>query len=119
MKAQLKREKLLRRRKKVRAKISNTTTRPRLCVFRSSSHIYAKLIDDKKKITIASASDLELKKSKAKADSAESLKSKVGKAKEVGKLIAEKGLNKKIEKVVFDRRSYKYHGKVKALAEGA
>jgi len=107
-----KQKKRLRRHKRVRAKIFGTAKRPRLCVFRSAKHIYAQLIDDEKGFTLAAASDSELKKSKK-------LKTKKAKAFEVGKLIAEKAKAKKIEKVVFDRGGYQYHGGVKALAEGA
>jgi large subunit ribosomal protein L18 len=105
-------KKRLRRKKRIRAKIFGTKEMPRLSVFRSAKHIYAQLIDDEKNKTLVSASDLELKRSMKK------LK-KVEKAKEVGKLIAKKAKDLKIEKVVFDRGGYKYHGRVKALAEGA
>ena len=107
-----KQEKRYRRHKRVRAKIFGTAARPRLCVFRSAEHIYAQLINDEKGVVMAAASDLELKKSKKK-------KTKTEKAFEVGGLIAEKALKKKIEKVAFDREGYKYHGRVKAIAEGA
>lgn len=107
-----KREKRYRRHKKVRAKIFGTSFVPRLCVFRSNKHIYAQLIDDEKRRILVSASDLEFKK-------LEKLKSKIDKAREVGRLIAKKAMEKKIEKAVFDRGGYKYHGRVKALAEGA
>lgn len=90
-------------------RIFKTKERPRLCVFRSNKHIYAQIIDDEKGITLVSASDLELK----------SKKNRIETAFEVGKLIAKKALEKKIEKVVFDRSRYKYHGRVKSLAEGA
>jgi large subunit ribosomal protein L18 len=134
MKREIKQQKRYRRHKRVRAKIFGTTQRPRLCVFRSAKHIYGQLIDDEKGKTLVSASDLELKKSaKRKAQSAKQQlktknlkkkeqlvkKGKVALAYEVGKLIAEKALEKKIKKVVFDRAGYKYHGRVKALAEGA
>ncbi len=109
MKPKLKR---YRRHKRVRAKIFGTAKKPRLCVFRSAKHIYAQLIDDEKGQTIISASDLELKKSKKQ-------KTKREKALEVGKIIAQKAQDMKIEKVVFDRGGYKYHGMVKALADGA
>jgi large subunit ribosomal protein L18 len=105
-------KKRLRRKKRIRAKVFGTKERPRLSVFRSAKHIYAQLIDDKENKTLISASDLELEKSKMK------LK-KIEKAREVGKLIAKKAKNLKIEKVVFDRGGYKYHGRIKALAEGA
>ncbi len=131
-----KREKRKRRHKRVRAKVSGTSKVPRLCVFRSSRHIYAQLIDDEKGETLTSANDLQLKKAKKKkTTSAKSLDSakkgqkeektqkilsrKLALAFEVGKLIAEKAIEKKIKKVVFDRGGYKYHGRVKALAEGA
>lgn len=107
-----KQQKRLRRHKKVRAKLYGTKEKPRLCVFRSAKHIYAQLVDDEQGKTIAVANDLELKKSKAR-------KNKVDMAKEIGKLIAKKAQDLKIEKVVFDRGGYKYHGRVKALAEGA
>ncbi len=100
----------LRRQKRVRAKISGTDKKPRLCVFRSNNHIYVQLIDDAKKKTILSASDQKLKKGK---------RTKTDLAKEIGKTIAQNALEKKIEKVIFDRGPYKYHGRVKAVAEGA
>ena len=112
MDIKVKHEKQNRRHKRVRAKIFGTKERPRLFVFRSAKHIYAQLIDDEKGKVIASASDAGLKRGK---------KTKADKAKEVGKLIAGKAkeLSRPLEKVVFDRRCYKYHGRVKALAEGA
>ena len=122
----------LRRHKRVRAKISGTAKVPRLCVFRSSKHIYAQLIDDEKRKTIVSASDLDIKKVKSpklKVKSPASAKASAGKQKtlagriaiayKVGKILAEKALPKKITKVVFDRGGYKYHGRIKALADGA
>lgn len=115
--------------KRVRAKISGTSKVPRLCVFRSGKHVYAQLIDDGKGETLVSASDLEIKtprkvasrpRGKKTADKKENSRTgKVALAYGVGKLIAEKALKKKIEKVVFDRGGYKYHGRVKAVAEGA
>ncbi len=98
---QIKKEKRYRRHKRIRAKIFGTDQRPRLHVFRSNKYIYGQLIDDEKGKTILSA------------------KGKVAAACEVGKLIAKKALEKKIEKVIFDRAGYKYHGRVKALSEGA
>lgn len=87
-----------------------TSEKPRLLVFRSAKHIYAQLIDDNKGKIIASASDLKLAKSK---------KNKTEKAKEIGKLIAAEGKKLQVEKAVFDRGGYKYHGRIKAVAEGA
>jgi len=124
MKKGKKQEKRYRRHKRVRAKIFGTARRPRLCVFRSAKHIYAQLIDDEKGLTLAAASDREIKKPKIKNKKLKTkiqkpLTRKVGVAYQVGKLIAEKTLKKKIEKVVFDRGGYQYQGRIKALAEGA
>jgi len=115
-----KKEKKKKRHRRLRAKIFGTKKRPRLCVFRSARHIYAQLIDDEQGRTILSASDTDLKKrGKTKKDSGSSLTGKVKQSFEVGRLLAEKALAKKIKEVVFDRAGYKYHGRVKALAEGA
>jgi len=115
-----KQEKRFKRHKKIRARVSGSKDKPRLCVFRSAKHIYAQLIDDDKRKTLVSASDLEIKTSKSKAHKEESKTSgKTAKAFELGKLIAQKASEKKIEKVVFDRGGYKYHGRIKAVAEGA
>ncbi|MCL2082818.1 MAG: 50S ribosomal protein L18 [Oscillospiraceae bacterium] len=101
-----------RRHRRVRSKISGTPECPRLNVYRSSSNIYAQLIDDKAGVTLCAASTLDA-----------SFKGKPGgnkeAAREVGKLIAQNAKKKKIEKVVFDRGGYLYHGRVKELAEGA
>ena len=94
-----------------------TKERPRLCVFRSSSHIYAQLINDDTAKVLASASDKEIKSSKDKND--EKMTGKVLSAFLVGKLIAKKAETQKIEKVIFDRGGIVFHGRVKALAEGA
>ncbi len=100
-----------RRKKRVRAKVSGTSDRPRLSVFRSLNHIYAQIIDDTKGVTIIAASDLDLK---TKTKSAKKVL-----AREVGKLVAQKAKDKKITQVVFDRSSCHYHGRVQELAEGA
>jgi large subunit ribosomal protein L18 len=89
--------------------------KPRLCVFRSAKHIQAQLIDDAAGKTLVSAGDQEMKAHKAK----EGMGKKTSSAFEVGKLLAKKALEKKIEKVVFDRGGYKYQGRVRALADGA
>lgn len=102
-----------RRKKRVRSKVFGTKDRPRLSVFRSGRHIYAQIINDKKGITLASASDLELEGSSKEKHT----KSEMGES--VGQLLASRALKKKIKKVVFDRGGYKYHGRVKSLAEGA
>ncbi len=97
---------------RIRAKISGTAECPRLCVFRSLNNIYAQIIDDSKGETLVAASSLdkELKGTYGGNKSA---------AREVGKLIAKKALDKDIKKVVFDRGGYIYHGRVAELAEGA
>jgi large subunit ribosomal protein L18 len=110
-------QKRIRRHKRIRAKIKGTAIIPRLCVFKSGKHIYAQLIDDEKNIIIASVKDQELKKSLRAKE--EKNTRKVAIAFVVGKLIAEKALEKKIDKIVFDRGGYKYHGRIKSLAEGA
>jgi len=97
------------RHRRVRAKIKGTEERPRLCVFRSNQHISVQVINDEKALTVVSANDSEIKEKINKTE----------KAKEVGKLIAKKAIEKKIKKVVFDRSGYKYHGRIKAVAEGA
>ena len=102
-----------RRHKRVRAKIFGTKETPRLSVFRSNKYIYAELINDEESKTITAASDFtETKEIK-------SVKGKIKKAEKVGEIIAKKAKEHKIKKVVFDRGGYKYHGRVKALAEGA
>ena len=101
----------MKRRKRVRAKLSGTPQRPRLCVFRSERHIYAQIIDDVSGTTLASASSVEKGFGRP------------GNNKEaaglVGKTVAERALEKGIETVVFDRGGYIYHGRVMELAEGA
>lgn len=98
-----------RRHAKIRKKVNGTATRPRLVVFRSLTHNYAQLVDDDKGVVLLSASDI---KSKSKG-------TKIEKSKEIGLEIAKKAQEKKIEEVVFDRNGYKYHGRVKAIADGA
>ena len=101
----------LRRHKRVRAKINGTAECPRLNVFRSSKHIYAQIIDDVNGVTLCAASSNE--------KHFEGLGSNCEAATKVGKLVAERAKAKGIETVVFDRGGYIYHGRVKALAEGA
>ena len=102
------------RHRRVRHKITGIVSRPRLCVFRSLNHIYAQLIDDSIGQTLVSMSTLD-SQVRSKADGMVKTK----KAEIVGTLLAEKALNKGIKQVVFDRGGYKYHGRVKALAEAA
>lgn len=96
-----------------------TASRPRLCVFRSLNHSYAQLIDDEKGKTLVSASDIEIKKTSPKIPEDKKLGRKAKKSYELGRLIAQKAVQKKIENAVFDRAGYKYHGRIRALAEGA
>ena len=101
----------LKRHKRVRAKISGTPEMPRLNVFRSEANIYAQVIDDVNGVTLASASSLD--------KAIEGYGGNIAAATAVGKLVAERAKAKGIETVVFDRGGYLYHGRVKALAEGA
>ena len=101
----------LKRHKRVRAKISGTPEMPRLNVFRSEANIYAQVIDDVSGVTLASASSLD--------KAIEGYGGNIAAATAVGKLVAERAKAKGIETVVFDRGGYLYHGRVKALAEGA
>jgi large subunit ribosomal protein L18 len=117
-----KQEKRVRRHKRVRAKIIGSLKVPRFCVFRSNKHIYGQLINDDKRKTLVSISDKGIKIKSASKKTTEGeikLSGKIAVAFEVGKLIAEKAIELKIDKVIFDRGGYKYHGRVKALADGA
>ena len=100
----------LKRHGRARVHLSGTAARPRLNVFRSNKAIYAQLIDDVAQVTLVSASSLDLKEVSG---------SNITGATAVGKLVAEKALEKGIKSVVFDRGGYIYHGRVKALAEAA
>lgn len=106
----IKAKRLARRKMRVSSKIFGTAARPRLSVFRSNAHIYGQLVDDDKKVTLAASGDLKMAKKGLK---------KVDVAMAVGEDLAKKALKKKIKKVVFDRSGFGYHGRVKALAEGA
>lgn len=99
-----------RRRRRVRGKVSGTAERPRLSVARSNSRIYAQIIDDDKGHTLAAAGSTEADlKGLAKSDAAAA----------VGKLVAERARSAGVEAIVFDRNGYKYHGRVKTLADAA
>ena len=99
---------------RVRRKISGTTERPRLSVYRSLNHVYVQVIDDSHGVTLASASSLE-NSVKSQSDG----KNKVEVAEAVGELVSERAKEKGVSQVVFDRGGYKYHGRVKALADAA
>lgn len=99
------------RKRRVRAKITGTATRPRLSVFRSNAHIYGQLVDDVKQVTLVSVSDTVIKKT--------GKLNKTQAAAVIGEELAKKAIAKKIRKVVFDRNGFIYHGRIKALADGA
>jgi large subunit ribosomal protein L18 len=109
-----KREARYKRHYRVRLKVSGTDSKPRLCVFRSLNHIYAQVIDDSQGHTLVAASTNE---PEIKGDATG--KSKTGKAELVGSLLAKRAVSKGISQVSFDRGGFKYHGRVKALAEAA
>ena len=104
----------LKRKKRIRKTIVGTQLRPRLCVFRSARHIYAQVVDDTQGQTLAAASSLE-KTVQASTDS----KNKKSAANLVGKLVAERALEKGVKQIVFDRNGFLYHGRVKAVSDGA
>jgi len=104
----------LKRKKRIHKKIVGTTSRPRLCVFRSAKHIYAQLIDDSSGQTLAAASSME----KSVREVPET-KNKVAVAQTVGKIIGQRALQKGVKQIVFDRNGFLYHGRVKAVSEGA
>lgn len=140
MKTRIRNQKEYKRRRRhlhIRNRVTGTSERPRVCVFRSSKHIYAQIIDDVAQVTLASVSSLKLDAPKAKPAEAEApeeggkkKKKKGGKkappagtkvlqAREVGRLLAEAAKAKGIERIAFDRGGYLYHGRVAALAESA
>lgn len=108
------REARARRKKSIRKKVNGTTARPRLAVFRSLQHIYAQVIDDVQGHTLASAStlDKELRGQLSESDKSDA-------ARKVGQLVAQRCLSQDIKQVVFDRGGNIYHGRIKALADGA
>lgn len=103
----------IKRKVRTRIKVRGITLRPRLSVFKSNKYMSVQIIDDEKGITLVSVGEKSLGKL------GELGKDGIGKAKEVGKMLAEKAIKSKIKKVVFDKGGYAYHGKIKAIAEGA
>lgn len=99
---------------RIRKKVSGTPERPRLCVFKSTKHMYAQLIDDTRGHTLAAASSLN-----GEFKGYEGHRGNVAAARKLGGIIGRKALEKGVKKVVFDRSGYPYHGRVKALSEGA
>ncbi len=102
-----------RRHVRIRRRVVGTTERPRLSVYRSLNQIYAQVIDDTKGVTFVAASSLDISFKSAKG------KGNIAMAKEVGGLIAKRAVEKGIKQIVFDRSGYLYHGRIKALADGA
>lgn len=126
-KQKIKQQQRDRRRGRIRVKISGSKNRPRLSVFKSNKNLYLQLIDDSDGKTLASAYSEEIKSSFVASVSKDIDVEKAKKNKdekyvigfELGKLIAKKALGKKIKKIVFDRGGYKYHGRIKDVADGA
>jgi large subunit ribosomal protein L18 len=112
--SEFKKEARLKRKKRIRKKLSGTELRPRLSIFRSSRHIYAQVIDDTSGHTLVAASSLE----KAVKDHP-GFDDKVTMANFVGKLVAERAIEKGVRQVIFDRNGFLYHGRVKAVSNGA
>ncbi|MBI2605237.1 MAG: 50S ribosomal protein L18 [Deltaproteobacteria bacterium] len=100
------------RKRRIRANLFGSKAKPRLAVFKSNAHIYAQLIDDESGVTLAAASTLGK-------SAGGGLKCNLASAKTIGQIIAKKALEKKIDRVVFDRSGYLYHGKIKAFADAA
>lgn len=109
----------IKRKKRIRGKISGTSDRPRLSVYRSLKHIYAQLIDDEEGRTLVSAASAGKGKDTSSPSSPSSPSSRMESAKQVGRAIAESAITAGIDMVVFDRGGNLYHGRVKALADAA
>ena len=116
-KSKTRKEKRKRRQERIRARIKGTKDCPRISVFRSLNHISAQLIDDEHGKTLISVSDKEL--SKKRGEGKGEMSKGIDRVFRLGLLLAKKAKEKKVVRCVFDRSGYKYHGKVKALAEGA
>lgn len=109
-----KRQARIKRRRRIRKRVKGTSGRPRLCVFRSAKHIYAQIIDDNSGLTLVSASSTE-----AEVRQHDDFESKVALATFIGKQVGQRAQEKGIKKIVFDRNGFLYHGRVKAVSEGA
>ena len=114
---QKKTERAIRRKRRTRLKIRGTSEKPRLSVFRSNKHIYAQIVDDSKGVTLAASSTRE--KTLAKKFKKKGAGGNIDAAKQVGTDLAKKAKDAGVERVVFDRGSYLFHGRVKALADAA
>ena len=104
----------IKRKKRIRKRVIGTSERPRLCVFRSARHIYAQVIDDTRGHTLSAASTVEKNFPKSSDKGG-----KIAAANQIGKLIAERAIKHGINKVVFDRNGFLYHGRLKAVSDGA
>ena len=113
--SQAKMEGRKRRHERVRRRVRGTAARARLVVFRSELHIYAQIVDDAQRRTLASASSLKL----GEVARAEGESKSLAQARAVGQLLAQRAKEKGVQAVIFDRGGYRYHGRVAALAEGA
>ena len=111
---QRKKQSRQKRKLRIRKKISGTSIQPRLSVFRSAKHIYAQVINDENGVTLVSASTYE-----KEFKSQDKFESKIDAANFIGKLVGQRAIDKGIKKVVFDRNGFIYHGRVKAVSEGA
>jgi len=109
----------LRRKKSIRKKLTGIEQRPRLSVFRSAKHIYVQAIDDVSGKTLAAASSVEKEVAEHPDFSSQNKKGKIAKSDLIGKLIAKRLIDKGIHSVIFDRNGFLYHGRIKAVSEGA
>ena len=119
MKQKAKQARRVRRKRRVRANVVGTKKRPRLSIFRSNTSLYVQLIDDSISKTLVSAHSREIKIGKSEKKDEAKLSKGLQVGLELGRLVAKKAKTKKISSVVFDRGGYKYHGRVKAVADGA
>jgi len=110
----IKRQARIKRKKRIRKNMTGTPQRPRLSVFRSARHVYAQIVDDTRGATVVAASSVE----KA-VKSQPRFENKIAQATHIGQLIAERAAEKGIKKVVFDRNGFLYHGRIKAISDGA
>jgi len=110
----IKRQARIKRKKRIRKNMTGTPQRPRLSVFRSARHVYAQIVDDTRGATVVAASSVE----KA-VKSQPQFENKIAQAMHIGQLIAERAAEKGIKKVVFDRNGFLYHGRIKAISDGA
>lgn len=109
----------LKRKKRIRKRVFGTEERPRLSVFRSAKHVYAQIVDDTSGSTLIAASSLEKEVKNHSGYQTEPGHGKMAMATLIGKIIAERAISKGIKQVVFDRNGFLYHGRVKAVSEGA